>query len=503
MTFCRFISCDNVGMVLNLPVEVQEKILGYLNHKDLIAVSQVCDLWEQICNRLLRLNCEWHIPRNVLMEIASECPITHWREVWLKWYEGGLGDNSSLPHHVGEREFPAGCVTSSGEATFLVGHDNQVHVYQVKDSSLIHQESSSISGVDFNTCITEIMLMEKWGLIWVTVKKNPEYEQETLPLLMNDLRRGPLLSDNPHGKCMNVHGDLLALLIPDNTCKIYKVNFLHGDTLDLDCIDSISSSARFLSASIWNDQVTFVKEDGIITIYSLQNKTVLFSSKVIREILYMDSFWLERGSIIISSANFARLMAIWHLHVPSTCVVGWKTSDLTWCQNPLLKDITAVAVKRRILVVTTYEGSAYLYNFHVTSENISEVAQFELKDPALHWCITGPADPCQKICLFFSEKTTISGSQKTLMILFLLSGYMASLYEVVLGGIASVQKKEVLCEGYFWHWNFLGVGKRCLWTFDEDVQQIKEVHQNRIIQLLQLLFMIIILRVKPRLCVDT
>ena len=81
-----------------------------------------------------------------------------------------------------------------------------------------------------------------------------------------------------HSCASSVHGDLLALLIPDNTCKIYKVNFLHGVTLDLNCIDSIASSVRFLSASIWNDQVR--------SFHSLFSKV----SKVFPILLHGDSF---------------------------------------------------------------------------------------------------------------------------------------------------------------------------------------------------------------------
>lgn len=384
----------------NLPVEIQENIFHYLDAESLAEVVQVCTVWKEIAMRLIRRRCLNKIPADSILEILcynprdssgkekDDCP---WDKVYLQWMRSQVSDSVTPTIAEITQEEPFTCYKVTGDCIIASDRTGGVNMYDFHGQLV---ENLAMTGSD----VWEVAAMDvaENGPYTISRDSGPDLlvEHDFLVILGHrfaQVYRLPIVSGPPSTDLVwalselgamsiaktSVFGPMFAIAERPSVLNLRKVR-LSSDrkVAEVELLSEIICHTWFWKWKIWGDRVICIFATGEIAVWGLQAGTWLSISQRYSELLYQNPCFIYRGVIFCSSRTSQSLLEYWHCFPgDSYWLVCWDGDTFHKYYPKLLMgdDVTAICMKRSLVLIGTATGKLYLYEHNVQDSLIGNI----------------------------------------------------------------------------------------------------------------------------------
>ncbi|GAB6032185.1 hypothetical protein CHUAL_010832 [Chamberlinius hualienensis] len=395
-------------IITNLPLEIQELILKWLDVQSLITAMRCCSLWHQIGQVTLKSWCTNHISKDIILEIVDRRNEIDWLHIILEW--------SYFPTFLTSTFQPLQIFPST-------------HIIQKLDHLPVAISGDYLFAAHLSKIFTVIHSLPKINLD--SVYSSPHY---CIDLKLARTANDKFVIDQTYPDKYSLHN--VAIIVSNRSICVHTLPFsddhiLFNFKLQLPCLHMVSTSGnqfafytnryvhvcqvtkgnvtlmcQFKSKplrafQLWMNELICIDNFGCITKYSITSKTVVSVCNQIANILrYPVTTVIHRGIMFIDMKMMKTMLSYWHIALGSP---EWALCNMRdnffWERISSLIDvdeeITTICMRLAIIIAGTNKGRIAFYRHLGCSDKIS----LTLDDPP--WFVISIApDECISFCDF-------------------------------------------------------------------------------------------------------
>ncbi|XP_037080959.1 uncharacterized protein LOC119101669 [Pollicipes pollicipes] len=365
-------------MLFNLPVELHEKILGYLHDLDLMSASQVCQLWHQLSEGFCRRSVQNQVPDDVLEELRTELTPAadelageqpdadgRWTELYRRWMQSQL--RCQRPWRVRNTHyFPFTVLAMFADGSRLFAADSEgVLTVQNMKGRLDLNPSHRLYLHDGH--INQIVPVWRLRLLVVTGADTHFILDGAPPRLL-------MCTENMSGqRRVSVHGDQLATMkdVYQRTCiTVYRMSVDERWTRLEPLYDVHCPHAAF-QWSLWRDQLVCFLRSGELCVWDQAAAAWHRHPDAYTELRYENPAWVVRDTVLCSTLVQRQLMGYWHQDRDFTYwLQGRVCQPLVRAAPAFNENILCLCARRSLVVAGTQSGKLLFFHSGVRDRGV-------------------------------------------------------------------------------------------------------------------------------------
>ena len=367
---CSHILLPNplAAMLSDLPVELQEKIIGYLSGLDLVTAGQVCQLWHQLASNFCQHAVQDEVPDDVLEELRAELVPNEveeelelegadqrWSELYRRWVQSQLRTQTSWRvTHTQIFPFTVQALFADGRRLFVADSEG---VLTRLERGAPDAEQHRVYLHDGH--INQIVAVWQHRLLVVTGADTHFILDGAPPSLL-------MCSENMTGqRRVSVHRDQLATLkdVYQRTCiTVYRVSADQRWARLQPLYDVRCSDAAF-QWSLWAERLICFLRTGELCVWNQKRQEWSSHPETYSELRYENPAWVVRDSVLCSTLMQRQLMGYWHLDRGLTYwLQGRVDQPLVRVQPALNETVLCLCARRSLVVAGTQSGKVLFFH---------------------------------------------------------------------------------------------------------------------------------------------
>ena len=355
-------------MLSELPVELQEKIVGYLRGLDLVTAGQVCQLWHQLADTFCRHAVQEEVPDDVLEELRAELvpraaeeeldsddADQRWADLYRRWLQSQL--RAPAPWrvtHTQNMPFTVQALFADGRRLFVADSEG---VLTRLERGAPDAEQHRVYLHDGH--INQIVSVWQHRLLVVTGADTHFIRDGAPPRLL-------MCSENMTGqRRVSVHRDQLATLkdVYQRTCiTVYRVS-ADQRWARLQPLYEVRCADAAFQWSLWAGKLICFLRTGELCVWDQTRETWSSHTETYSELRYENPAWVVRDSVLCSTLMQKQLMGYWHLDRGLTYwLQGRVDQPLVRVQPALSETILCLCARRSLIVAGTQSGKVLFFH---------------------------------------------------------------------------------------------------------------------------------------------
>ncbi|XP_043213857.1 uncharacterized protein LOC122377643 [Amphibalanus amphitrite] len=406
-------------MISELPIELQEKIVGYLQGLDLVVAGQVCELWHQLASTFCRHVVQDEVPDDVLEELRAELvpdavegeldteSADHrWMELYHRWLQSQL--RSQAPWRVTyTHNFPFTVQALLGDGRRLFVADSE-GVLTVLERGARDAQQHRLYLHDGH--INQVAAVWQHRLLVVTGADTHFIRAGAQPRLL-------MCTESMTGqRRVSVHRDQLAALkdVYQRTCiTVYRVSADERWARLQPLYDVRCADAAF-QWSLWAGRLICFLRTGELCVWDQARAAWTSHPEMYSELRYENPAWVVRDTVLCSTLMQRQMMGYWHLDRGLTYwLQGRVDQPLTRVQPALGENILCLCARRSLVVAGTQSGKLLFFHSGVRGGRDPLVKSRQTAEPDTHSDVNLTTPVCvielgfnsiERIALGFSDR---------------------------------------------------------------------------------------------------